>query len=166
MSPIDHQKLLKAKQDVAKRIAIIRKARAKSPRIPGAEPALKQAQLYQEYARTYEQEGRTREAVETFSVLKQKLDEYLRAIRSWIGIPRLANAGKKAKKSTKVQTLIFDKKTFNKKQALSWAKDHGFQAKKVDETPKSYRIRQISPRGMKVMRTISLRNGVKAVVGR
>jgi hypothetical protein len=69
---------------------------------------------------------------------------------------------------TTVQTLIFDKDKFSVEEAKKWATDHDFKASKVDE-PESgdtIRIRQRDPGDFKGdMRTIELKDGVKAVIG-
>ena len=68
----------------------------------------------------------------------------------------------------KVQTLIFDAAKFTTAQAREWATTHDFSAAKVDETEQSFRLRQIDP-GMfddSTFRTIQLRPGVSAVVGK
>jgi hypothetical protein len=75
---------------------------------------------------------------------------------------------KEVEKATTVQTLIFDKAVFTRSEAVKWARSHGFKSNKVDTTKTSYRLRQRNPgdfqRGS--FRTISLRRGVKAVIGR
>jgi hypothetical protein len=70
-------------------------------------------------------------------------------------------------KETTVQTLIFSKDEFNRSEAIEWAKDHDFIVNKVDETNASYRIRQKNPSSFEddSFRTITLTDGVKAVVG-
>ncbi len=69
-------------------------------------------------------------------------------------------------KQTEVQTLIFDKKSFKTASAAKrWAKEHDFKASKVDETDDSFRLRQAEPGDFVRLRTIELREGVKAVVG-
>lgn len=68
-----------------------------------------------------------------------------------------------------VQSLIFDREVFaSSADALKWAEDHGFRTDKVDETPGSWRFRQRSPEDFKEssFRTINLRSGVQAVIGR
>ncbi len=67
---------------------------------------------------------------------------------------------------SRVQTLIFDRDHYKKPaEAAAWASDHGFEGKKVDETQGSYRVRQRDPGQFERMRTISLTEGVQAVVG-
>ena len=70
---------------------------------------------------------------------------------------------------TTVQTLIFSKDKFKTSGAAkAWAKRHGYKSSKVDETGKSYRLRQLEPKLFKrdSFRTIALTDGVKAVIGR
>jgi purine-nucleoside phosphorylase len=76
-------------------------------------------------------------------------------------------AKKKKKESTTVQTLIFSKKHFTKSEAKAWAKSHDYKSSGVDETEKSYRIRQRDPGDFKKdsLRTIKMTTGVQAVVG-
>lgn len=69
---------------------------------------------------------------------------------------------------TKIQTLIFSKEKFKTAdQAKKWAKDHNFKSGKVDETGESFRLRQVDPGKFKKgsLRTISLTDGVKSVIG-
>lgn len=72
----------------------------------------------------------------------------------------------KAKKPMKVQSLVFDKKKFSESSAKSWASSNGFSSSGVDETENSYRIRQKDPGRYKTFRTIELKPGVKAVIGK
>lgn len=65
-----------------------------------------------------------------------------------------------------IQTLIFDKDSFDAEKAKKWAEDHKFKSAKVDETGSSFRLRQLNPGRFKTMRTITLTDGVKAVVGK
>jgi hypothetical protein len=69
------------------------------------------------------------------------------------------------KTGSKVQTLIFDKSYFTRGEAKQWAKDNDFKMEKVDEAKNTYRLRQLSPSKFADMRTITLTEGVKAVVG-
>jgi len=73
-----------------------------------------------------------------------------------------------AQEKTTIQTLIFSKDKFTKQQAKKWAKNHGFKSSNVDETSKSFRLRQKEPTEFKPdsFRTISLADGIKAVIGR
>lgn len=67
-----------------------------------------------------------------------------------------------------VQSLIFDKKTFDEAKARKWAEDHKFHASKVDETEDSFRLRQRDPGEFEpnTFRTVSLTKGVQAVMGK
>jgi 2'-5' RNA ligase len=69
--------------------------------------------------------------------------------------------------STEVQTIIFDKDVFSLDEARKWLSDNGFKTPAVDETEDSYRFRQREPGDFREgsFRTITLRKGVKAVVG-
>lgn len=82
--------------------------------------------------------------------------------------PKPARVRKEVKKdSMQMQALIFSKDMFkSSEEAKRWAADHGFKDSKVDETENSYRLRQRNPGAFKTMRTISLTNGVKGVVGK
>jgi hypothetical protein len=81
-----------------------------------------------------------------------------------------ARAAAQAEKSsgTKVQTLIFSKKRFSRKQAVAWARTHDFRSNDVDETDETFRLRQRDPKRFKPgsFRTIQLTKGVHAVIGR
>ena len=70
--------------------------------------------------------------------------------------------------ATTVQTLIFDKDRFTRAQVISWASDHDMSSSKVDETGESFRLRQREPSDFidGSFRTITLRPGVQAVIGR
>jgi hypothetical protein len=76
-----------------------------------------------------------------------------------------AAAPERCPTGSKVQTLIFSRDHFTQAQALGWARDHGFRAQKIDVEPNTLRVRQESPTDFERMRTITLRPGVKAVVG-
>jgi len=69
---------------------------------------------------------------------------------------------------TIVQTLILSKEQFpTAEDATQWASEHQFRADKVDETEDSWRLRQRDPSDFdpESLRTITLTEGVKAVVG-
>jgi phage I-like protein len=71
--------------------------------------------------------------------------------------------------STTIQTLIFDKSVFETEaEAREWAADHGFWSSKVDETDESFRLRQLAPSSFdeQSFRTIEIRRGIKAVIGK
>ncbi len=68
--------------------------------------------------------------------------------------------------SSVVQSLIFSKKQFPRRDdATKWARDHEFRADKVDETPNSWRLRQREPGEFSRFRTITMTEGVQAVIG-
>lgn len=72
-------------------------------------------------------------------------------------------------KPTEVQSLIFSKESFKTAEAAkSWAKEHDFKSGDVDETEESFRLRQHDPGEYKTgsFRTIELKEGVKAVIGK
>lgn len=66
-----------------------------------------------------------------------------------------------------VQSLIFSKDYFTKRQAQAWVREHGYKQPKIDETERSYRFRQLSPKDFKKhsFRTITFGDGVKAIIG-
>lgn len=80
-------------------------------------------------------------------------------------------AGKNEEKQeeTTIQTIILSKEIFpTLEDARKWATDNEFKHDKVDETPASWRFRQIDPSECKedTLRTITLTEGVKAVICR
>ena len=66
---------------------------------------------------------------------------------------------------TSVQTILFDRDVFTKRQAKDWARDHNFRYGKVDAKPNTWRLRQYDPdetqRG--TFRTKEVTPGVKFV---
>lgn len=85
-----------------------------------------------------------------------------------LAVPKRRVNPARKRPSTTVQSLIFDSARFTIRQAKSWARGHGFKASAPDVTAKSVRLRQIEPDLFKrsSFRTITLTDGVKAVVGR
>ncbi len=73
-----------------------------------------------------------------------------------------------AQDSMVVQTLILSKEKFSKEEAIAWVESHDFHAEKIDETEDSYRFRQREPEefDQESFRTITLTEGVQAVVGK
>lgn len=68
-----------------------------------------------------------------------------------------------------IQTLIFSREEFQTlDQAVAWAKDHDFRSDKTDELEETFRLRQKDPSEFdpETFRTITLTDGVQAVVGR
>lgn len=68
---------------------------------------------------------------------------------------------------TEIQSLMFARDRYTKRQARSWAAAEGFAAPATDSTANYHRIRQRPPGDFRrgTFRTIELRDGVKAVVG-
>jgi hypothetical protein len=66
---------------------------------------------------------------------------------------------------TVIQSLILDKRAFSALEGLRWAKTHGFEHSKIDEKAKTFRLRQAPPSRFTGFRTITLKPGVKAVIG-
>lgn len=77
------------------------------------------------------------------------------------------DASPRCRVGTEVQSVILDNQFFSRAQAKGWIERHGFQAKKIDTTDDSFRFRQHEPSGFVggSFRTITLRPGVKAVIG-
>ena len=71
----------------------------------------------------------------------------------------------KARKPMNIQSLIFSKDKFTRDKAVNWAKKHGYKTG-IDETGNSYRMRQTSPGDKTKFRTISLTEGISAVVAK
>lgn len=74
-------------------------------------------------------------------------------------------------KKTDVQTLLFPKVVWNRKDAAAWARKHGFKVSKVDASGEYLRYRQEDPSQYqdKSFRTIQLKGGnkpISAVIGR
>ena len=75
---------------------------------------------------------------------------------------------KEYREPSDVQTLIFDKDKFNEATAKAWAEKNNFHAGKIDVTEDSIRLRQKDPGDFQEgsFKTIELKDGVKAVIGR
>jgi hypothetical protein len=74
------------------------------------------------------------------------------------------------RESSKIQTLLFDKRVFNVAAAKAWARRHDFKYGKTDvgsETSRFIRLRQYGPDSFVPghLRTITLKPGIQAVVG-
>lgn len=84
-------------------------------------------------------------------------DEWQRAQRPF----RVCSVG------TEIQSLVLAKKDFSKRDACQWVETHDFRVIKIDETENNYRFRQREPREFEEgsFRTITLRPGVKAIIG-
>lgn len=72
------------------------------------------------------------------------------------------------RKSTHVQSLIFDKEYFTKRSAKAWAKKKGYFYGFVDVKKNTFRIRQFAPKyfSKSSFRTITLAKGVEASIGK
>lgn len=68
-------------------------------------------------------------------------------------------------RSSDVQSLLFDRESFTASTARAWARRHGFRYGDVDVTDGKVRLRQADPVEFSDFRTISLTDGVRAVVG-
>lgn len=68
-------------------------------------------------------------------------------------------------KTTEVQTLLFPRVVWKRKDAAAWAKKHGFKTTKVDVTDDFLRFRQEDPSQFqeKSFRTIQLKPGNKPI---
>ena len=67
----------------------------------------------------------------------------------------------------RAQSLLFSKSAgWSVGKAKAWAKSHGYKHGKVDVTDQYIRLRQFSPKGSKVERTITFGRGIRAVVAR
>lgn len=69
------------------------------------------------------------------------------------------------KKSTVVQSLVFQKWCWSLHRAKAWALRHGYKTSKMDETKNSYRFRQLSPESFKVVGQMPFMRGLQAVIG-
>jgi len=71
-------------------------------------------------------------------------------------------------KNTKIQSLLFDAVSWNKKGAREWARKHNFSSSAVDKTDNYIRIRQFEPNlfQQNTFRTIAVGRGIKAIIGR
>jgi hypothetical protein len=68
----------------------------------------------------------------------------------------------------KIQSVLIKKKYFTLREATMWVVEHGYKVKKVDETKKYYRFRQITPstlrkNGYTDFRTIKLDNSHSSI---
>ena len=72
-----------------------------------------------------------------------------------------------SRKSMEVESLLFSRDdSWTPSKAKAWAQAHGYRYGKVDITDQYIRIRQFSPKGSKVKRTIPFGRGIRAVVAR
>lgn len=66
--------------------------------------------------------------------------------------------------TTGTATIIFPKSLFTRREAVAWARKHGYRTAKVDTTPDSYRIRQFAPAQIGRARSKKLANGAVLVL--
>jgi len=93
----------------------------------------------------------------------------LAELETWISESLAPTMKQEDRPPAVVQTLIFSKDKFpTAESAKAWAKAHDFKSDKVDETEESWRLRQRDPGDFQEgsFRTITLTEGVKAVIGR
>lgn len=64
----------------------------------------------------------------------------------------------------RVQSVIFDKHKITIQEAIQWLKNHGFVAKKVDETKNKFRFRQFNPSKNRRLRILHLNDVVTFVM--
>lgn len=90
---------------------------------------------------------------------RKNLDEW----RARAGVPST-----ETKDRSRIQSLLFPRDLFEEREARRWAKEEGFLVKGVDASANFYRIRQRDPEDFDAesFRTITLGDGVKAIVGR
>lgn len=82
------------------------------------------------------------------------------------GEPKKLLAMENPQGSMKVQSLLFDRNRYTVAQAKTWARGHGFVARKVDVTEDKIRLRQLPSGRFGTMRTKDFGHGIKAVVAR
>lgn len=67
---------------------------------------------------------------------------------------------------SKVQSIMFKKRYWDKQRARNWLLDHGFKTNKVDQAGSNFlRFRQEDPKQFKDFRTIKFKPSVYAVIG-
>jgi len=78
----------------------------------------------------------------------------------------IASDGERRWSGTRVQSLLFDRSKWNVSRAMAWATEHGFVARKKDETARYIRLRQRAPTRGKPKRTVHFGEdtGVLAVI--
>lgn len=132
------------------------------------------------YAVIVEEPYREIPATELPRFLSEKImsiDHVLKKIMNYVGLDE-ADFGKEFKSGgqfkqlcpvgTEIQTLLFSHEHFkNEDYAKAWAQKHNFKYGNVEEGAEYWRIRQQEPENFKQtsFRTITLTDGVKAVIG-
>lgn len=72
--------------------------------------------------------------------------------------------GRRGKRKTFIQSILFHKRRFTIARAKAWARRHGFRFGKVDVQKNYYRLRQVDPKLVKVRATITMAPGILGVV--
>lgn len=91
--------------------------------------------------------------------------EIARLVRSLPRSPRRGAAPEDGRRQrhrwsgSRVQVLLFDTSKWTQRDARSWARRHGFEAKKVHRTEHYIRLRQFDPTPGAPKRTISFGRG-------
>ena len=67
-------------------------------------------------------------------------------------------------KGTEVQSLLFSRPQWTAIMSKAWAREHGYQSRKVDVTDDYVRLRQFAPVHGTQKRTIVFGDGIKAVI--
>ena len=65
---------------------------------------------------------------------------------------------------SKIQSILISRRYFQLPNAIDWVINHKFNHYKIDITPHYYRFRQFNPSKYKSHRTITLTNGIEAIV--
>jgi hypothetical protein len=68
-------------------------------------------------------------------------------------------------RSSKVQSLVFERYCWTAAKARSWASRHGYKTSKIDVTERFIRFRQLDPKVYKVVGTVPFTRGLNALMG-
>ena len=66
---------------------------------------------------------------------------------------------------SKIQSIIFSKKYYNIPKLKNYIIKNNFKIMKIDETPHTYRVRQLEPKMFRYFRIIKPSKGVEFVLG-
>ena len=92
-----------------------------------------------------------------------RMDDLMESRRS----TRRAHAANPSKSSMRVQSLLFSRSDgWTAAKAKAWAKTHDYKHGTIEVDKDYVRVRQFSPKGLPVKRTITLGRGIRAVVAR
>lgn len=64
-----------------------------------------------------------------------------------------------------LQTIILRKPFFTKRTARAWVKRRKYKFSKIDETPRTFRFRQLNPKLFKRFRTKVVNKNISLVIG-